>query len=119
VGRLCGLVMLLPHGYEGRVRSIPRGASSAICNCVRLQHPGVHPFDSGADVSPAAPPDAAPAAQTAHRVHPESLLRSKDAASPLALLAEGSFQPVIAEVDALEAGKVRRIIACSGKVYYD
>jgi 2-oxoglutarate dehydrogenase E1 component len=34
-------------------------------------------------------------------------------------LAKGGFQPVIGEVDAFETNKVRRIIACSGKVYYD
>jgi 2-oxoglutarate dehydrogenase E1 component len=47
------------------------------------------------------------------------LLRSKDAASPLDDLVQGGFQPIIAEVDAFEATKVRRIIVCSGKVYYD
>jgi 2-oxoglutarate dehydrogenase E1 component len=50
---------------------------------------------------------------------PKSLLRSKDAASPLSSFTQGRFQPVIGEVDALDAGKVRRIIACSGKVYYE
>jgi 2-oxoglutarate dehydrogenase E1 component len=50
---------------------------------------------------------------------PKSLLRSKDASSSLNDLTQGRFQPVIAEVDALKANKVRRIIACSGKVYYD
>ena len=47
------------------------------------------------------------------------MLRSKDASSPLNELAQGSFQPVIGEVDALEAAKVRRIIVCSGKIYYE
>jgi 2-oxoglutarate dehydrogenase E1 component len=50
---------------------------------------------------------------------PKSLLRSKDAASPIAELTQGKFQPVIAEKDELVPGKVRRIIACSGKVYYE
>jgi len=50
---------------------------------------------------------------------PKSLLRSKIAASPLNLLVEGNFQPIIPEVDALDASKVRRIIACCGKVYYE
>ena len=50
---------------------------------------------------------------------PKSLLRSKDAASPLQLLAEGSFQTVIPEADAVEAAKVKRLIVCSGKVYFD
>ncbi|MFZ2302105.1 MAG: 2-oxoglutarate dehydrogenase E1 component, partial [Gallionella sp.] len=46
-------------------------------------------------------------------------LRSKDAASPLAEFTGGKFQPVIAEADALDNKKVRRIIACSGKIYYE
>jgi 2-oxoglutarate dehydrogenase E1 component len=50
---------------------------------------------------------------------PKSLLRSKEAASPLDDFVQGGFKPVIAEVDAPDATKVRRIIACSGKVYYD
>jgi 2-oxoglutarate dehydrogenase E1 component len=50
---------------------------------------------------------------------PKSLLRSKDAASPIAELTQGGFQAVVGEVDDLKAGKVRRIIACSGKIYYE
>jgi len=50
---------------------------------------------------------------------PKSLLRSKEAASPLPLLAEGRFQPVIGETEKLDASKVKRIIACSGKIYYE
>jgi 2-oxoglutarate dehydrogenase E1 component len=50
---------------------------------------------------------------------PKSLLRSKDAASPLKWLVEGSFQPVLSEADQLDAAKIRRIIVCSGKVYYE
>jgi len=50
---------------------------------------------------------------------PKSLLRSKDAASTLDDLTQGRFQPVIPEIDDVPASKVRRIIACSGKVYYD
>ena len=50
---------------------------------------------------------------------PKSLLRSKDAASPLEQFVEGSFQPVISEVDVFDAAKVRRIIVCSGKIYFE
>ena len=51
---------------------------------------------------------------------PKSLLRNKDAGSPLSELAKGEFQTVIGEVDdKIEAKKVKRVIACSGKVYYD
>jgi 2-oxoglutarate dehydrogenase E1 component len=51
---------------------------------------------------------------------PKSLLRNKDAGSPLSELAKGSFHTVIGEVDeSIDAKKVKRVIACSGKVYYD
>jgi 2-oxoglutarate dehydrogenase E1 component len=50
---------------------------------------------------------------------PKSLLRSKEASSSLAEFTQGGFQSVIPEVEQLAADKVKRIIACSGKVYYD
>jgi 2-oxoglutarate dehydrogenase E1 component len=50
---------------------------------------------------------------------PKSLLRHKLAVSPLESLSNGSFHNVIPEVDELENDKVKRIILCSGKVYYD
>ncbi len=119
-GRLCGLVMLLPHGYEGQGAEHSSGRIERylqLCADYNIQV-----------CIPSTP------AQMFHLLRrqmlrpmrkplivftPKSLLRSKDAASPLELLAQGSFQPVIAEADTLEADKVRRIIACSGKVYYD
>ena len=53
---------------------------------------------------------------------PKSLLRNKDAASPLSEFTKGSFQTVIPEHNqdvVRNAAKVKRVIACSGKVYYD
>jgi 2-oxoglutarate dehydrogenase E1 component len=51
---------------------------------------------------------------------PKSLLRNKDAGSSLNELAKGAFQTVIGEVDEkVDAGKVKRVVVCSGKVYYD
>ena len=50
---------------------------------------------------------------------PKSLLRHKDACSPLEDLANGEFQRVIGEVDKLDAKKVTRVVLCCGKVYYD
>jgi 2-oxoglutarate dehydrogenase E1 component len=50
---------------------------------------------------------------------PKSLLRHKLAISTLEDLADGSFQTVIPEIDALDPKKVERLILCSGKVYYD
>ena len=50
---------------------------------------------------------------------PKSLLRHKQAISTLEELADGTFQPVIGEVDQLDKSKVNRVVMCSGKVYYD
>jgi 2-oxoglutarate dehydrogenase E1 component len=50
---------------------------------------------------------------------PKSLLRNKDATSPLSEFTKGGFQTVIPESKALKADKVKRLVACSGKVYYD
>jgi 2-oxoglutarate dehydrogenase E1 component len=119
-GRRCGLVMLLPHGYEGQGAEHSSGRIERylqLCADYNIQV-----------CIPSTP------AQMFHLLRrqmlrpmrkplivftPKSMLRSKDAASPLASFSQGKFQPVIAEVDMLDAGKVRRIIACSGKVYYE
>ncbi len=119
-GRLCGLVMLLPHGYEGQGAEHSSGrierylqlcADYNIQVCIPstpaqmfhlLRRQMLRPFRKPLIV-----------------FTPKSLLRSKDAASPLTELTQGRFQPVIPEVDALQANKVRRIIACSGKIYYE
>jgi 2-oxoglutarate dehydrogenase E1 component len=50
---------------------------------------------------------------------PKSLLRAKDASSPLSEFTKGSFQTVIPENKVLKTDKVKRVVACSGKVYYD
>jgi 2-oxoglutarate dehydrogenase E1 component len=51
---------------------------------------------------------------------PKSLLRAKDAGSPLTDFTKGEFKTVIGEVSAeVNADKVKRVIACSGKIYYD
>jgi 2-oxoglutarate dehydrogenase E1 component len=119
-GRLCGLVMLLPHGYEGQ------GAEHSSGRIERYLQ-----LCADYNIQVCVP---STAAQMFHLLRrqmlrpmrkplvvftPKSLLRSKDAASPLGEFTQGKFQPVIAEVDALDNGKVRRIIACSGKVYYE
>jgi 2-oxoglutarate dehydrogenase E1 component len=50
---------------------------------------------------------------------PKSLLRHRLASSPREEILEGSFQLIIPEVDDIDPASVRRLILCSGKVYYD
>jgi len=50
---------------------------------------------------------------------PKSLLRHKLAVSTLEDLTSGQFQPIIGELDNINAKKVTRLILCAGKVYYD
>lgn len=119
-GRLCGLTMLLPHGYEGQG---PEHSSARLERYLQLcaeQNIQV--------VVPSTP------AQVYHMLRrqvvrpmrrplivmsPKSLLRHPLCTSSLEELAEGTFQPVINEIDELEPAKVRRVVFCSGKVYFD
>jgi len=119
-GRLCGLVLLLPHGYEGQG---PEHSSGRIERYLQLC--------ADYNIQVCVPSNAAQIFHLLRRqmlrpfrkplivFTPKSLLRSKDAASPISDFTDGLFQPVIPEVDTLDNAKVRRIIACSGKVYYD
>lgn len=119
-GRLCGLTMLLPHGYEGQG---PEHSSARIERYLQLC--------ADYNIQVCVPSNAAQMFHLLRRqmlrpmrkplivFTPKSLLRSKDASSPLQDFVQGGFQPVISEVEPFDAGKVRRIIACAGKVYYD
>ncbi|MEA3126202.1 MAG: 2-oxoglutarate dehydrogenase component, partial [Caballeronia sp.] len=120
-GRVSGLTMLLPHGYEGQG---PEHSSARIERFLQLC--ADHNMQV---VQPTTP------AQIFHLLRrqmirlfrkplivatPKSLLRHKEAVSDLSELAKGSFQPIIGEVDGtIEPKKVKRVIVCSGRVYYD
>lgn len=119
-GRYCGLVMLLPHGYDGQ------GPEHSSCRVERyLQMCAEHNIQV---VMPST------AAQMFHMLRRQMLrpyrkplivpmskrlLKFKEAQSDLSELASGSFQPVIGESDDIDPKKVKRVIACSGQVYYD
>ncbi|MBT8447453.1 MAG: 2-oxoglutarate dehydrogenase E1 component [Gammaproteobacteria bacterium] len=119
-GRFCGLVMLLPHGYDG---AGPEHSSARLERFMQLCAE-----DNMQVVNPTTP------AQMFHLLRrqvlrpyrrplvvmsPKSLLRHKLSNSSLADISEGGFQPVISEVDDINPLRVRRILICSGKVYYD
>ena len=119
-GRLCGLVMLLPHGYEGQGAEHSSGRIERYLQlCADYNIQVCIPSTSAQMFHLLRRQMLRPYRKPLVVFTPKSLLRSKDAASPLDELVQGEFQVVIPEVDALDAGKVRRIIACSGKVYYD
>ncbi|HEY2627832.1 MAG TPA: 2-oxoglutarate dehydrogenase E1 component, partial [Usitatibacter sp.] len=119
-GRMCGLTMYLPHGYEGQG---PEHSSARLERFLQLcaEH----------NIQVCVP---STAAQFFHMIRrqivrpmrkplivmtPKSLLRKKEASSPLADLSAPGFQVIIPEVEKLSAKKVKRVIFCAGKVYYD
>ncbi|HXU94498.1 MAG TPA: thiamine pyrophosphate-dependent enzyme, partial [Gallionella sp.] len=119
-GRLCGLVMLLPHGYEGQGAEHSSGRIERYLQlCADYNIQVCIPSTSAQMFHLLRRQMLRPYRKPLIVFTPKSLLRSKDAASPLSDLAQGRFRPVVAEVDALDDGRVRRVIACSGKVYYE
>lgn len=119
-GRLCGLTMLLPHGYEGQgpehssarlERYLQLCAEQNIQVCVPTTPAQIYHLLRRQVIRPLRKPLVV--------LTPKSLLRHKLAISTLEDLAEGSFQTVIPEIDAIDPQKVTRLVMCSGKVYYD
>lgn len=120
-GRMCGLVMLLPHGYEGQG---PEHSSARLERYLQLC--------AQQNIQVCVPSTPAQAYHMLRRqairkmrrplvaITPKSLLRHPLAVSSLEELIEGEFQNVIGETDSnIHAQKVKRVVMCSGKVYYD
>ncbi|VAW55333.1 2-oxoglutarate dehydrogenase E1 component [hydrothermal vent metagenome] len=119
-GRASGLVMLLPHGFEGQ------GAEHSSARLERyLQLCSVHNMQVCVPSTPA---------QMFHMLRrqmvrkcrkplivmtPKSLLRHKLCVSTLDDLTQGKFNWIMPEIDALDAKKVKRVVICSGKIYYE
>lgn len=119
-GRLCGLTMLLPHGYEGQgpehssarlERYLQLCAEQNIQVCMPTTPAQVYHMLRRQVIRPLRKPLVA--------LTPKSLLRHKLAISTLEDLAQGSFHPVLPEIDTLDPKKVERLVLCSGKVYFD
>ncbi len=119
-GRVNGITLMLPHGYEGQG---PEHSSARVERFMQLA------ADTNMQIV-----QPTTASQIFHVLRrqmvrdlrkplviftPKSLLRNKDATSPVSEFTKGSFQTVIPESKTLKADKVKRVIACSGKVYYD
>ena len=119
-GRLAGLTLLLPHGYEGQG---PEHSSARLERYMQLC------AENNMQVCIPSTPS-----QIFHLLRrqmvrklrkplvvitPKSLLRHKEAVSNLDELAKGQFRTVIGEVDDINPTKVKRVVLCSGKIYYE
>ena len=118
--RVCGLTMLLPHGFEGQG---PEHSSARLERFLQLCAE-----DNMQVITPTTP------AQIFHALRrqavrpirkplivmsPKSLLRHKLATSQLEELANGKFETVLPEMDQQNLDNVTRMVLCGGKVYYD
>jgi|GEM_PF-63187 len=118
--RLSGLVMLLPHGFEGqgpehssaRLERFLTLAAEDNMQVVNLTTPAQYFHCLRRQVL-------RPWRKPLIVMSPKSLLRHKQASSTLDELAEGQFQRVIADIKPLAKESVQRILICSGKVYYE
>ena len=120
-GRQCGLTLMLPHGYEGQG---PEHSSARIERFLQLCADNniqvVQPTNGAQIFHVLRRQMIRPFRKPLVIMTPKSLLRNKDATSPLKDLAEGHFMPVIGEHDeSIDASAVKRVLVCSGKVYYD
>ena len=119
-GRVNGITLMLPHGYEGQG---PEHSSARLERFMQLS--------ADTNMQVVQPTTASQIFHVLRRqmvrnlrkplviMTPKSLLRNKDATSPLSEFVRGGFQTVIPDSRDLKAEKVKRLIACSGKVYYD
>ena len=119
-GRVNGITLMLPHGYEGQG---PEHSSARLERFMQLS--------ADTNMQVVQPTTASQIFHILRRqmvrnlrkpliiMTPKSLLRAKDAASPLSEFTKGGFQTVIPESKDLRADRVKRVVACSGKVYYD
>jgi 2-oxoglutarate dehydrogenase E1 component len=119
-GRVSGLTMMLPHGYEGQG---PEHSSARLERFLQLCAE-----NNMQVVQPTTP------AQIFHVLRrqmirlfrkplviltPKNLLRNKEAVSSLDELANGSFMTVLPDASAPDAKKVKKVVFCSGKIYFD
>ncbi len=119
-GRVNGITLMLPHGYEGQG---PEHSSARVERFMQLA------ADTNMQIV-----QPTTASQIFHVLRrqmvrnlrkplviftPKSLLRNKDATSPISEFTKGGFQTVIGETREIKAEKVKRVLVCSGKVYFD
>ncbi len=118
--RLCGLVLFLPHGYEGQG---PEHSSARLERYLQLC--------AERNIQVCVPTTPAQMFHLLRRqifmscrkplvvMTPKSLLRHKQSVSMLEDLTAGEFRVLIPEIDEIRDDKVRRVVLCTGKVFYD
>jgi len=119
-GRVNGITLMLPHGYEGQG---PEHSSARVERFMQLA--------ADTNMQLVQPTTASQIFHVLRRqmvrslrkpliiFTPKSLLRHKDAASPLSEFTNGAFQTIIPDHKILKNDKVKRVVVCSGKVFYD
>jgi 2-oxoglutarate dehydrogenase E1 component len=119
-GRLCGLALFLPHGYEGQG---PEHSSARLERflqlCAEMNMQVVVPSTPAQMFHMLRRQMLRPIRKPLIVMTPKSLLRHELSVSALEDLTRGSFSTVIDEVEDLPAAQVRRVVFCSGKVYFD
>ena len=120
-GRSNGLTLMLPHGYEGQG---PEHSSARLERFMQLAADNnmqiVQPTSASQIFHLLRRQMVRPFRKPLVILTPKSLLRAKDAASPLSEFTRGEFRTVIGSNNAeLDPANVKRVIACSGKVAYD
>jgi 2-oxoglutarate dehydrogenase E1 component len=120
-GRVNGITLMLPHGYEGQG---PEHSSARLERFMQLAADNnmqiVQPTTSSQIFHVLRRQMVRMFRKPLIIMTPKSLLRAKDATSPLTEFTKGEFKTVIGPArDDIDGDKVKRVIACSGKVAYD
>ena len=119
-GRLCGITLLLPHGYEGQGPEHSSGRLERFLQlCAEWNMQVCVPSTPAQMFHMLRRQMVRPLRKPLIVMTPKSLLRHKLAVSTLDELTHGGFRTLIDEPDPQDPAAVRRVVFCSGKVYYD
>jgi 2-oxoglutarate dehydrogenase E1 component len=124
-GQASGLVLLLPHGYEGqgpehssarmeRFLQLCAENNMQIVSCTtpaQYFHVMRRQMRGG--------PENGPIRKPLVIFTPKSLLRHTKATSTVDELTQGGFEPILPDTGVADAKSIKRVLLCSGKVYYD
>ena len=119
-GRACGLVLLLPHGYEGQG---PEHSSARVERfmqlCAEMNMEVCQPTTPAQIFHLLRRQAIRPQRKPLVVFSPKSMLRHKEAISTMDEMANGQFKLVIGETEELDPNEVTRVLLCSGKIYYE